>query len=342
MINKTIDVIIPVYNIEYDLFFRCMSSIAMQTLRKEIQVTVVDDASSNKEFLNVIEVFKNNLDIQVITAKQNDGPASARQIGIDNTHNDFLVFIDADDSFSSIYSLQILKSGLLSNDNFIMCIGDFDEIHELNDGAIKSFNHHDSIVWMHGKIYKRKFLEKYNIRFKEGSRSNEDAGFNMLCKLSATGLSEQIGAISQTVYNWCDNPNSIVRKNNAEFSTSGDKNGSFYGYVDNMIYAITNALKNTDETNHERIYKQITECLFRNYFSYIRSLERDIENSAQFFKWSKKFYQEAYLLIPEEKRLTGNDYSSLFAAVAKFYYNDNQMNETIPKITFNHYLKLLE
>ena len=39
--------------------------------------------------------------------------------------------------------------------------------------------HKKSESWLHGKIYKRKFLEKNNIKFNE-SRYNEDVYFNEL------------------------------------------------------------------------------------------------------------------------------------------------------------------
>ena len=35
------------------------------------------------------------------------------------------------------------------------------------------------LTWLHGKMYKRKFLEKNNIKFNK-SRANEDNGFNRL------------------------------------------------------------------------------------------------------------------------------------------------------------------
>ena len=37
------------------------------------------------------------------------------------------------------------------------------------------------MVWMHGKMYRRSFFSKYNIRFND-SRANEDVGFNTQCQ----------------------------------------------------------------------------------------------------------------------------------------------------------------
>lgn len=44
--NKKIDVIIPAYNVPYDILFRCLSSIACQDIVRDLEVTIVDDAST--------------------------------------------------------------------------------------------------------------------------------------------------------------------------------------------------------------------------------------------------------------------------------------------------------
>lgn len=44
--NKLIDVIIPAYNVPDHILFRCLSSIACQSIVDEIEITIVDDAST--------------------------------------------------------------------------------------------------------------------------------------------------------------------------------------------------------------------------------------------------------------------------------------------------------
>jgi hypothetical protein len=59
---------------------------------------------------------------------------------------------------------------------------------------------------MHGKIYKRTFLEKYGITFAaESSYLNEDIGFNRTCKLCSDIIYEDIPIIK-----WIEDENSLT------------------------------------------------------------------------------------------------------------------------------------
>lgn len=85
-----IDLIIPYYkniagltatllSINYDVF----------------QVTIVDDGSNSAFDL------ANTFNCKLIWLEENHGPGYARQVGIDYTKNDFIMFIDAGDIFIS-------------------------------------------------------------------------------------------------------------------------------------------------------------------------------------------------------------------------------------------------
>ena len=72
---------------------------------------------------------------------------------------------------------------------------------------------------MHGKIYRRNFLEKYNIRFTpECSRANEDIGFNVLCRLILSHYNPNgIVSVEDPFISWRMDMNSLVRRNNGAF-----------------------------------------------------------------------------------------------------------------------------
>ena len=67
-----------------------------------------------------------------------------------------------------------------------------------------------------GKLYKRAFIDRYKIHFPSDSRSNEDNGFNMMCKLCAN-QNEQIKYIQDITYYWHFKEDSITRKDNANY-----------------------------------------------------------------------------------------------------------------------------
>jgi glycosyltransferase involved in cell wall biosynthesis len=185
--NKKIDVIIPAYNVPDHILFRCLASIACQDIASELEVTIVDDASTNQNYVEVIKNFNSFLKINLLRYEVNGGPGVARQYGIDHTSNGYLTFIDADDTFNGSLALKALRNGIeLNNGLYQMCVGVFEEIHESNipnnEGPIL-MPHEQDMVWMFGKLYRRSFIDKYNIHFHESSRANEDNGFNTLCRL---------------------------------------------------------------------------------------------------------------------------------------------------------------
>ena len=101
-----IDVIIPAYNSQ-DTIIRTLSSIAMQLNRDELKVTIVNDGGNN--YKDIVETFSKVIDVQEIGYETNRGPGYARQYGIDHTKEDFITFIDADDTFYEACSLSLLS-----------------------------------------------------------------------------------------------------------------------------------------------------------------------------------------------------------------------------------------
>ena len=223
--NRAIDVIIPAYNVADEILFRCLASIACQDIVHELEVTIVDDASTIQNYKEVAKNFESQLKINILRYETNGGPGVARQYGIDHTSNGYLTFIDADDTLNGSFALKALRNAIeRDNGLYQMCVGVFDEVHESNlpEGEIGPIlmSHERDMVWMFGKLYRRNFIDKYNIRFHETSRANEDNGFNTICRLCANDR-EQITFIPTHVYYWHENLNSITRANDCQYSFGG-------------------------------------------------------------------------------------------------------------------------
>lgn len=185
--NHKIDVIIPAYNVADNILFRCLSSIAQQEIIDDLEITIVDDASTEQNYKEVIKSFENFMKINLLRYETNGGPGVARQYGMDHTSNGYITFIDADDTFNGSLALKALRNGIeLQNGLFHMCVGIFDEIHEQGvpqgEGPLL-MPHENDMVWMFGKLYRRSFIDKYKIHFHETSRANEDNGFNTMIRL---------------------------------------------------------------------------------------------------------------------------------------------------------------
>ena len=167
-----IDIIIPAYNSQ-DTIIRTLSSIAMQLNRKELVVTIVNDGG--KDYKDIVDMFKPLINIREIGYETNRGPGYARQYGIDNTKQDFITFIDADDTFYEACSLSLLSKPIKDTSTKFV-ISPFVQIGKNQEQGMVNAN----LVWIFGHIYRRSFLQQHNIRF-TSTRANEDVGFNSMC-----------------------------------------------------------------------------------------------------------------------------------------------------------------
>lgn len=94
--SNLVSAIIPCYN-DGQYIREAINSILSQTYNK-IEVIVVNDGSDDDETLRILD----KLDISKITVhhKENGGPASARNYGIERSSGDYILTLDSDDTFA--------------------------------------------------------------------------------------------------------------------------------------------------------------------------------------------------------------------------------------------------
>ena len=291
-VKKVIDVIIPAYN-AHNTIKRALASIAMQENAKEVRVTIVDDCS-DRPYDDIAEIFSNMLEIQIVKMKKNGGPGVARQVGFDHTNGDFVTWMDADDTWVAATSLLMLKNTMI-NQNQDCVYGRFLEEHD--DGTM--FVHEQHMVWMFGKMYKRAFLNHYNIRFNV-SRQNEDTGFNSVVR----GCTNAIWYIPEPVYIWHFKPNSITR---IKGSMYGYESG-YKGYIDNMIWQIKELEKRFVNRNY--ILHEILNVMCTLYFFHEENKVRYPMNEDISMNWIRGFYDTLYKNY--EKYVTSEAFDNAF------------------------------
>ena len=99
--NYKISAIIPVYNAEEDIS-SAIDSIINQTIGfNNIELILVDDASTDNT-KEIIKSYQKNFDnIKLIELNQNSGlPGKPRSLGIDYATSDYIVFLDSDDIYT--------------------------------------------------------------------------------------------------------------------------------------------------------------------------------------------------------------------------------------------------
>lgn len=339
--NRKIDVIIPAYNVPDHILFRCLASIACQDIVSDLEVTIIDDASTEQNYAAVAENFSSIMKINILRYETNGGPGVARQYGIDHTSNGYMTFIDADDTFNGSFALKALRNSIEINGGlYQMSVGVFDEVHEAGlapgDGPIL-MAHEQDLVWMFGKMYRRSFIDKYKIRFHETSRANEDNGFNRLFQL-CTNDNEQINFIPAHVYYWHENPNSITRANDCEYSYGGSSKDSFYGYVENMIYAVKEAKKRNPYNGFITMWA--VSCMLHIYEYYIECVARAPEHAENNFKWCKRYYNEVYKNF--EADISDEILAQHYNDTMRNAYMGNKMAGIIPCMSIYEFLNALK
>jgi len=96
MQNKIINIsiIIPSYNAEKTII-QALKGLENQT-RKDFEVVVVDDGSTDSSF-ELVKSYKNKSGLSIrLIKQQNAGPANARNIGVEHSAGDIIIFLDSD------------------------------------------------------------------------------------------------------------------------------------------------------------------------------------------------------------------------------------------------------
>lgn len=209
------DIIVPIYNTTDDLLIRCLSSIAMQTVVKDIQVIIVDDCSTKIDSSIVIKSFSNLINIDYIKLEKNVGSGVARNIGYNHGKNEYILFCDSDDSYSSAFSIENLLIPFKEDESTLLTMGAF--LEQLNGVSFKK--HQYNLTWIFSKVYRRSFLDKWDICFPE-MRANEDVGFNLLI-WACINDENKIKYTDDIVYMWHNNQQSITRTTDGEYQKIG-------------------------------------------------------------------------------------------------------------------------
>lgn len=103
MEKKTVSIIVPVYNVE-KYIVECLDSISAQTYKGHIECILVDDCSTDNS-VNVIRHYieenRNHVDFQVILQQKNQRQGIARNVGMQKSSGDYILFVDSDDVIAS-------------------------------------------------------------------------------------------------------------------------------------------------------------------------------------------------------------------------------------------------
>lgn len=308
-----IDIIIPTYNNLEGL------KLTLNSIPKDdrYHITIIDDCSTQDiDYSDMINQYS------FLQMPQNSGPGNVRQYGIEHTQEPYIMFIDTGD--------------YLINTNI------FDIINQLPDIDIFSFqsinqrtqkvcpNTHNR---MHGRIYKRELINKYHISFcPESPFVNEDIGFNRICRLlSRQGLCK-IARISQPLYMWTFDPNSLTHKNNHEFTYKKQN----IGLALNGIH-IYNTCKNV--ITPEQLDLEAGEIMGAMHQNVIQVAQECPDCLQYAWRGARLYYEKVYKNAGENKKIT---LQAILTRTMKQAYNKReQWKKPIP-LNIDRFLQDIE
>ncbi len=223
-----VSIIIPVYNTE-NYIEKCLNSLVNQTLQ-DIEIICVNDESTDNSITILNKYAQKDSRIKIIN-QQHAKQGAARNNGLKNAQGEYIGFVDSDDwvdldYFEKLYNAskkydsdlalatnirtgngKTKKRILLHKEEFITDLQKkMDICHQWKDGCPTN------------KLYRKEFLNKYNIRFPEGV-SCEDKLFTTQAVYYANG----IATVPDIYYYYFRNPKSTVNLSKKSKAKTDDK-----------------------------------------------------------------------------------------------------------------------
>lgn len=189
-------IIVPVYKVE-SYIKRCVQSLLNQTFH-DVEIILVDDGSPDQCPMMCDEFAKEDARIKVIH-KKNGGLSDARNVGIEAATGEYIIFVDSDDFISPSACEELSHYAHNSYDILIAAAvvegAKLDLSHiSAQQGAMsgpaylkRAFSEQKAAMAAWLNIYKRDFLNNYNIRFKCGIL-HEDEEFTPRALLKAKSV----------------------------------------------------------------------------------------------------------------------------------------------------------
>lgn len=192
MQNKIVSIILPVFNAERFLP-QCLDSILRQTY-PEWELIAVDDGSKDGS-IEILKSYEKRDNRIHIISKENEGVSIARNVALEQTHGDYIYFVDSDDIVMPEALMILVEAMESSHATFVK--SDFLPIDEQGkqvfvnkkqvirrryDGKVmdsekflKKILMKEYFLWT--CLFRKEIIEKYHIQFIPHCRLMEDAAF---------------------------------------------------------------------------------------------------------------------------------------------------------------------
>ena len=322
-LKPKISVIIPIYNVE-EYLEECILSVINQTIGFEnnIELILVNDGSpdnSESICLKYKEKYPNNINY---IKKENGGVSSARNLGLENAHGEFINFLDSDDKWEKNVFKKALKMFEKHNDIDVIGVRQkfFDALegyHVLDykfdkDKVVDLSVDYDHIQLSSASCFIRRSAIG-DLKFDRSLKYSEDVKF--MTEIIIKKL--KLGILSSALY--------MYRKRADDSSAIQTKNGNVSWYLDTpklcYKYLIDLSKKKLGYVHpyiqyciaydyqwriKDRIPLDIYDKVISQYVDISKELLKDIDSNI--ILEQKKMFRDYKLVILKEK--LGKDFDS--------------------------------
>lgn len=275
-----LQVLVPQYKETNEVIKPLLDSLAIQQNVdfNEFGVIICNDGSD----VFLTEDFLNSYLFEIQYHKEpHRGVSGTRNACFDYATADYVMFCDADDMFYNACGLWIIFNEIDNNGGFDSLVSLF--IEESRDSETKKpiyVNHEMDSTFVHGKVHRREYLLKQNIRWNENLTIHEDSFFNIQCQ----NMSENVKYCQTPFYLWkwrdesvCRHDpkyilktyNNMIDSNDAlidEFLKRGMQDKAMY-FTAFMIFDAYYTMNKPEWINQEnKEYRDNTEKRFGEYF----------------------------------------------------------------------------
>ena len=203
-----LQILIPQYKENDSVIKPLLDSIAIQqnVPMDEIGVIICNDGSD--VFLS--DELLNSYPFKIEYHKEpHRGVSGTRNACLDYATADYVMFCDADDMFCNVCGLWIIFREMGIDGGFDSMVSVFVEEsrNPENKKEVMYINHDMDSTFVHGKVHRRDYLLKQQIRWNEKLTIHEDSYFNILCQ----NLSQNVKYCPMPFYLWKWRDESVCR-----------------------------------------------------------------------------------------------------------------------------------